>query len=80
MCEWWGRWERLSCSPGTMAAIVGVTFDTDVRLVLASVRAPTLVIHRTGDPAATSPRISRVRAWWRCPASTTRTSSATGGP
>jgi class 3 adenylate cyclase len=49
MREWWGRWERLSCSPGTMAAIVGVTFDTDVRLVLASVRAPTLVIHRTGD-------------------------------
>jgi pimeloyl-ACP methyl ester carboxylesterase len=52
MREWWGRWERLSCSPGTMAAIVRVTFETDVRSVLASVRAPTLVIHRTGDQFA----------------------------
>ena len=52
MREWWGRWERLSCSPGTMAAIVRVTFETDVRPVLASVRAPTLVIHRTGDQFA----------------------------
>jgi class 3 adenylate cyclase len=50
MREWWGRWERLSCSPGTMAAIVRVAFQTDVRQVLASVRVPTLVIHRTGDP------------------------------
>jgi class 3 adenylate cyclase len=52
MREWWGRWERLSCSPGTMAAIVRVAFETDVRPVLASVRAPTLVIHRTGDQFA----------------------------
>ena len=35
-----------------MAAIVRVTFETDVRPVLASVRAPTLVIHRTGDQFA----------------------------
>jgi pimeloyl-ACP methyl ester carboxylesterase len=34
MREWWGRWERLSCSPGTMAAIVRVAFETDVRPVL----------------------------------------------
>jgi class 3 adenylate cyclase len=33
-----------------MAAIVRVAFETDVRPVLASVRAPTLVLHRTGDP------------------------------
>jgi len=52
MREWWGRWERLSASPGTMAALVRVAFDTDVRQVLASVRAPTLVIHRTGDQFA----------------------------
>jgi hypothetical protein len=86
MREWWGRWERLSCSPGTMAAIVRVAFETDVRPVLESVRAPTLVLHRTGDQfarsnmAATWPGTSLVRAWWSCPASTTRTSSATARP
>jgi class 3 adenylate cyclase len=47
-----GRWERLSCSPGTMAAIVRVAFATNVRPVLESVRAPTLVLHRTGDQFA----------------------------
>jgi class 3 adenylate cyclase len=47
--RWWGRWERLSASPGTMAALVRVAFQTDVRRVLPLVRAPTLVLHRTGD-------------------------------
>ena len=49
MRRWWGRWERLSASPGTMAALVRVAFETDVRQVLPLVRAPTLVLHRTGD-------------------------------
>jgi class 3 adenylate cyclase len=52
MRQWWGRWERLSCSPGTVASLVRVAFQTDVRQVLGLVRAPTLVIHRTGDQFA----------------------------
>jgi class 3 adenylate cyclase len=50
--EWWGRWERLSCSPGTLAELVRVAFATDIRGVLDQVRVPTVVMHRTGDRLA----------------------------
>jgi class 3 adenylate cyclase len=50
--EWWGRWERLSCSPGTLADLVRVAFATDIRGVLDQVRVPTVVMHRTGDRLA----------------------------
>jgi pimeloyl-ACP methyl ester carboxylesterase len=47
----WGRFERRAVSPGGMRKILAMMRDTDVRDVLASVRVPTLVIHRTGDRA-----------------------------
>lgn len=50
--EWWARWERLSSSPGTAAALVRVMFETDVRSALPAIQAPTLVLHRSGDPFA----------------------------
>lgn len=41
-----GRLERLAMSPGEFAAIYPSTYDLDVRQVLATVRVPTLVLHR----------------------------------
>jgi class 3 adenylate cyclase len=53
--EWWGRYERLSASPGTALALVRMALETDVRSVLPTIKVPTLVLHRADDawiPAA----------------------------
>jgi class 3 adenylate cyclase len=47
--EWWGRWERLSSSPGTMEKRMKLIARMDVREILPRVQAPTLVLDR---PAA----------------------------
>ena len=47
--DWWARWERLSCSPGTAKRLLEVAFQIDIRDVLSAIHVPTLVIHRTGD-------------------------------
>jgi len=47
----WARFERRAVSRGAMRKIIGMILDTDVRHVLASVRVPTLVVHRIGDRA-----------------------------
>jgi pimeloyl-ACP methyl ester carboxylesterase/DNA-binding CsgD family transcriptional regulator len=46
---WWARYQRLAASPGTAAAVVRALARVDIRPVLKDIRAPTLVIHRTGD-------------------------------
>lgn len=46
---WYGRVERSSISPGMMASVAAMFYDTDVRSVLPSIRVPTLVLHRRGD-------------------------------
>jgi len=46
---WWGRFERLSASPGAAVALARMNAGIDVRSVLASIRVPTLVIHRRDD-------------------------------
>ena len=46
---WWGRFERLSASPSAAVALARMNAGIDVRSVLASVRVPTLVIHRRDD-------------------------------
>lgn len=46
---WWGRFERLSASPSAAVALARMNAGIDVRSVLASVRVPTLVIHRYDD-------------------------------
>jgi len=43
----WTRFLRLAASPGTAAAVIRTLFQLDVRSLLASVRVPTLVVHRS---------------------------------
>ncbi len=47
--EWWGRFERLSMSPGAAVEAMRVLYEIDVRDILPSVRVPTLVIRNKGD-------------------------------
>lgn len=47
--EWAGKLERLATSPGTAMAFYRMHNETDVRPVLGSIQAPTLVLHRPGD-------------------------------
>lgn len=46
---WWVRSGRQGASPATAKAILSVGYSADVRPLLGSVRAPTLVLHRRGD-------------------------------
>jgi pimeloyl-ACP methyl ester carboxylesterase len=47
--RWYSRLERLSTPPGVIPILQRIIADTDVRDVLPSVQAPTLVLHRTHD-------------------------------
>ncbi|HTQ20206.1 adenylate/guanylate cyclase domain-containing protein [Mycobacterium sp.] len=47
--RWWARGERLAGGPGYFKAIFDLFLGTDVRPVLDSIQAPTLVLHRRGD-------------------------------
>jgi len=51
ICRWLARIERLSATPAGAAALIEMLTRTDVHDRLAAVRAPTLVVHRTGDRA-----------------------------
>lgn len=46
---WYGRLERAGISPGMIASVAAMFYDTDVRAVLPTITAPTLVLHRHGD-------------------------------
>ena len=48
-CEWWATYLRMSASPGGAVALAKMNTDIDIRDDLASIRAPTLVLHRSGD-------------------------------
>jgi class 3 adenylate cyclase len=50
--EWWATDQRLSASPGAAVALLRLNADVDWRHVLPSIRVPTLIVHRTGDPAS----------------------------
>jgi class 3 adenylate cyclase len=43
----WARYERSAATPGSTKAIVRLIYESDVRDVLAAIRVPTLVIHRS---------------------------------
>lgn len=45
----YARLERSAISPGMIASVAGMFYDTDVRDLLPSLRVPTLVLHRRGD-------------------------------
>ena len=45
----WARMERLAASPRTVALMMPLAMEVDVRAVLPTVRVPTLVLHHTDD-------------------------------
>jgi pimeloyl-ACP methyl ester carboxylesterase len=45
----WARFERRAVSPGAMRKMLSMARDVDVRPLLGSIQAPTLVVHRSGD-------------------------------
>jgi len=47
--RWWARGERLAGGPGYFKAIFDLYMHTDMRPVLESIQAPTLLLHRRGD-------------------------------
>jgi class 3 adenylate cyclase len=52
--RWWARGERLSGGPGYFKAMLDLYLRTDVRPVVESIQAPTLLLHRRGDRHVTS--------------------------
>ena len=46
----WARHERLAASPGTVALVMPLVTEVDVRALLPSVRVPTLVVQHADDP------------------------------
>jgi class 3 adenylate cyclase len=48
-CEWRARYERLAASPGTVTRMMDFMVKVDLRQVLPTITAPTLVLHRAGD-------------------------------
>jgi class 3 adenylate cyclase len=52
LSTWWRTLQRLSASPSSMIAIERIWTELDIRPVLPTIQAPTLVLHRTDDPVA----------------------------
>ena len=48
--RWWRTMQRLSATPSSMVAIERIWAELDIRPVLPTIQAPTLVLHRRGDP------------------------------
>ena len=47
---WWRAMMRLSATPSSMTALEAIWAELDIRPVLPTIQAPTLVLHRLGDP------------------------------
>ncbi len=47
--RWWARFERLVATPSAYRELAAIFGDLDVRAVLPSIQAPTLVLQRIGD-------------------------------
>lgn len=47
--RWYGRYERLSLSPGAIHAMYASHLERDLRGVLPAIQVPTLVLHRAGN-------------------------------
>jgi pimeloyl-ACP methyl ester carboxylesterase len=47
--RWWGRFERLGASPAAAKALMLMNSQIDISDIVATIRVPTLVIHRTED-------------------------------
>jgi class 3 adenylate cyclase len=46
----WARHDRLAASPRTLALMLPLVSELDVRAVLPTIRVPTLVVHHADDP------------------------------
>jgi pimeloyl-ACP methyl ester carboxylesterase/DNA-binding SARP family transcriptional activator/class 3 adenylate cyclase len=55
LLEAWGRFERLSVSPGQARTLFRMVLDIDVRHVLPAIHTPTLMLQRSGDRTTTPP-------------------------
>src|SRR4029453_1497911 len=51
--EWWATYLRMGASPGAALALTQMNAEIDVREVLASIRVPPLILHRTDDKLLT---------------------------
>ena len=47
--EWFARIERAAASPGSIRDLMKANYQIDVRHLLATIQAPTLILHRAGD-------------------------------
>lgn len=47
--QWWGRFERLGADPGSAIALMRMNSQIDLSGILATIRRPTLVVHREED-------------------------------
>src|SRR5262249_28675800 len=47
--HWFGRLERAVASPSAILALMRANYEIDVGHLLASIRVPTLILHRAGD-------------------------------
>ena len=59
--DWWARWLRSGTSPGAMRTMGLMYHELDVRPLLSSVTAPTLVLYRADDELIRAP-LARVVA------------------
>lgn len=49
MAKWWGERARAAASPGAARALIEMNSLVDIRPILPTVQAPTIVLHRKGD-------------------------------
>jgi pimeloyl-ACP methyl ester carboxylesterase len=47
--NWWATYLRMGASPGAAETLTRMNAEIDIRPILPSIQAPTLVIHRTDD-------------------------------
>jgi class 3 adenylate cyclase len=47
--EWWGRMQRSAVSPGMARRLIEMASEIDLRAVLPTIQAPTLVTHQRGN-------------------------------
>ena len=84
--QWWARYQRVGASPGTCVSMRKMLAEIDVRDVLQSIRAPTLILHRPNamesrsSTGAISLSISPGPSTSSYPASTTSPFSVTPKP
>ncbi len=51
LIAWWNKLFRYGSNPSAGRALDLMNMDVDISPILPSIRVPTLVLHRTGDPA-----------------------------